>query len=77
MKKEIDTFKLTQLFDVFKNAMLWGWYLSAAVIGTTLWFFPVPNSRIQTFAFAAAFIWYTVLSISLAKVDRIRGELGS
>lgn len=75
MKKEIDTWKLKQLFDVFKNAMLWGWYLSAALMGAALWFFPLPQSRVQAFVYLSAFVWYTVLSISIAKVDRIKGEL--
>jgi membrane protein YdbS with pleckstrin-like domain len=75
MKKEIDTWKLKQLFDVFKNAMLWGWYLFGAIIAAALWFFPIPQSSLQTFAFAAVFVIYTLLSVSIAKVDRIRGEL--
>lgn len=75
MRKEIDTYKLKSLFDVFKNALLWGWYLSGILIAAALWFFPVPSSRIQTFAFAAIFIWYTLISVSIAKVDRITGEL--
>ena len=75
MKKEIDTWKLKQLFDVFKNAMLTGWYASGALIAACLWFFPVPQQSIQTFAFAGAFVFYTLLSVSIAKVDRVRGEL--
>lgn len=75
MKKEIDTYRLMHLFDALKKAMLWGWYLSAVVIGATLWFFPLPGTRIQTFGFVAAFVWYSVLSVLIAKVDRIRGEI--
>ncbi len=77
MKKEIDTYKLTKLFDVFKGAMLWGWYLSGVLLAAVLWFFPAPSSHIQTFIFAGAFVWYTLLSVSIAKVDRIKGELES
>jgi hypothetical protein len=75
MKKEIDTFKLGQLFDVFKNAMLWAWYLSAIVAAAALWFFPIPQSRIQTFAFAGSFIFYTLLSVCISKLEAIRTEI--
>lgn len=72
---KVDVWKLKELFGVFKNAMIWAWYLSAVIIGATLWFFPIYQSRIQTFAFAGAFVLYTLLSVSIAKVDRILGEL--
>lgn len=75
MKKEIDTYKLAQLFDVFKNAMLWGWYSSAVIIAVSLWYFQLPSSRIQTFVFLGIFCWYTILSVAISKVDRIRGEI--
>ena len=74
MKKEIDTYKLTALFEVFKNAMLWAWYLSGILLTAALWFLR-PQDRWEAFAFAAVFIWYTLLSISIAKVDRVHGEL--
>lgn len=75
MAKEIDTCKMKRLFDVFKSAMLWAWYLSAALAAAALWFFPVPQSRIQAFAFAGSFIFYTLLSVCLSKLEAIRAEL--
>jgi hypothetical protein len=75
MKKEVDTYKLEGLFDAFKGAMLWAWYLSGAGIGACLWFFPLPQSNIQTFAFAGVFVVYTLLSVCIAKLAAIRMEL--
>lgn len=75
MKKEVDTWKLEQLFETFVNAMLWAWYLSGVIIGAVLWFFPLPQSNIQTFALAGAFVFWTLLSISISKVKQIKQEL--
>jgi hypothetical protein len=75
MKKEVDTYKLTRLFDAFHGAMLWAWYLFGIILGAVLWFFPLPQSRIQTFAFAAFFVIYTLLSVSIKKLASIRTEL--
>lgn len=75
MKKEIDTYKLDRLFDVFKNAMLWAWYLSLIGICAALWFYPLPSTNIQTFAFAGAGIFYTLLSVCISKLEGIRTEL--
>lgn len=74
MKKEVDTYKLRQLFDVFKHAMLWAWYLGGVIIGVALWFFPMPQTNIQTFAWAGVLVIYSAISVAIAKVDRIRGE---
>lgn len=75
MKKEIDTWKLQNLFDVFKNAILWAWYLIGIVISSCLWFFPLPTSNIQTFAFVAVFVLYTLMSVCISKIESIRNEL--
>lgn len=75
MKKEIDTYKMKELFDVFKGAMLWAWYLSGVAISACLWFFPLPNSSIQTFAFLGMFIFYTLISVCISKLEAIRNEL--
>lgn len=75
MAKELDKYKLRQLFDVFKNAMLWAWYLAAITLGATLWYFPLPSTNLQTFAFCGVFVFYTLLSVCIAKVDSIRTEL--
>lgn len=75
MKKEIDTYKLDSLFNVFKRAMLWAWYLSGATIGALLWFHPIQESNIQTFAFSGIFILYTLMSVCIAKLEAIRIEL--
>lgn len=75
MKKEIDTYKLRQLFDVFKNAILWAWYLSGVGIFICLWFFNLPPTNIQAFAFGAVFIFYSLLSVCISKLSAIRSEL--
>lgn len=75
MKKEVDTWKLERLFDVFKNAMLSAWYLSGAVIAACLWFFHLPETSLQTFAFAGVFVFYTLLSVCISKLESIRTEL--
>jgi uncharacterized membrane protein YbjE (DUF340 family) len=75
VKKEIDTYKIDRLIEVLEQAILWGWYLSGAIIGACLWFFHLPETRVQTFAFAAVFVWYSVVSTALTKVKQIRLEL--
>jgi hypothetical protein len=75
MKKEIDTFHIERLIEVFEHALLWGWYLSGAIVAVCLWFFQVPDSKIQAFFFAGVFIWYTILSVSITKVGQIKIEL--
>lgn len=76
MKKEIDTYKIEALVDVFKGAILWAWYLFGVIIAAALWFFPAPQTRIQVFMFATAFVVYTLLSIMLSKVQQIKQECG-
>lgn len=75
MKKEIDTYKMKELFDVLKNAMLWAWYLSGIATASCLWFFPLPNTNIQVFAFSGIFIFYTLISVCISKLEAIRNEL--
>ena len=75
MKKEIDTWRVEQLIEVLEYAILWGWYLSGAIIAACLWFFQLPQSNVQTFAFAAVFCWYSVLSVAITKTKQIRLEL--
>lgn len=75
MKKEIDTYKIEQLIGVLETALLWGWYLSGVIIGTCLWFFHLPETSLQTFAFAAVFTWYSLLSTAITKTKQIRLEL--
>lgn len=75
MKKEIDTYKMRELFDVFKGAILWAWYLSGITIATCLWFFPISSTNIQTFVFVGIFIFYTLLSVCISKLEAIRNEL--
>lgn len=77
MKKEIDVYKIESLIDVFNSALLWAWYLSGVLIAACLWFFQLPSSSIQTFAFAGAFIWYSILSVSITKIKQIKLELRS
>ena len=75
MKKEVDTYKMSRLFDAFHSALLWAWYLFGVIVAATLWFFPLPQLKIQTFAFAAFFVVYTLLSVAIKKVASIRTEL--
>ena len=75
VKKEIDTYKMKELFDVFKSAMLWAWYLSGIAIASCLWFFPLPSTSVQTFAFFGMFIFYTLISVCISKLEAIRNEL--
>lgn len=75
MKKEIDTYKLESLFSAFHSGMVWAWYLFAIVIAAALWFFPLPNTKIQVFAFATIFIVYTLLSVMLRKVAQLTQEI--
>lgn len=75
MKKEVDTYKLDSLLEACHKATLWGWYLMSVIIGAVLWFYPIPQKSIQTFAFAVVFIFYTLLSIFMKKLESIRTEL--
>ncbi len=74
-EQKINVYELQSLFDTIKGALLWAWYLSGIIIGAALWFFPIPQSNLQTFAFAGAFMLYTAISVVIAKVDRVKGEL--
>lgn len=72
---DFDKYKVRRLIEVFEHAMLWGWYLSAAIVAACLWYFHLPDSSVQMFAFLGVFSFYTVLSIALTKVKQIETEL--
>lgn len=73
--RKIDVYKISNLIEVFENALLWAWYLSAIILTACLWFFQVPQSRLQSFVFAGVMIWYSLLSISITKVKQVKLEL--
>ena len=74
MAKEIDKWKITRLMDAFKGSLLWFWYLSGILVATVLWFFPIPQVKIQSFAFAGIFIIYTLLSVAISKIEALKNE---
>lgn len=75
MKKEIDTWKLAGLFDAFKKAALYFWYLFGFGLAAVLWFFPLPSTNIQAFAALGFLLVYSLLSVCLNKLEAIKQEL--
>lgn len=67
--------KIRDLMRGLHAALLWAWYLIGTVVAACLWFFPIPQSNLQTFFFLGWFVLYSAFSAGLAKVKEVEGSL--
>jgi hypothetical protein len=65
---------LLSLLEVVKNSVLIVWWTAAIAGSVVLWFYPVPEGRLQPVLFAVASVLYALLSRALYKVKELEAK---
>jgi hypothetical protein len=75
MKDEFQPHRLIKIINALKYTVLITWYVVGIFNMLYLWFFPLPQGRIQALLFVVVFWIYTSLHMTLVKIYEVKNGL--